>query len=111
MNKLRRKEINNIITMLKKFAQDVGQGNIDNIIECVDDFIDQIQCVFDEEETYKENIPENLQNGFRYAQSEEACDNLENAVDELEYIDCDDSIDDLTNAILNTIKYLQNAII
>ena len=37
-----------------------------------------------EEEEYRDNIPENMQESERYEKADEACDNLSSAVDSLE---------------------------
>lgn len=100
MNKARRKEICNIIQKLNNF---LSRADIDVAI-------DGIQIVLDEEECVMDNIPENLQNGYRYQESEEACDNLNDAISELEDIDDEYSEDDIQHAVNNAIQYLNNCI-
>ena len=100
MNKARRKEICNIIQKLNNF---LSRADIDAAI-------DEIQMVLDEEECVMDNIPENLQNGYRYQESEEACDNLNDAISELEDIDDEYSEDDIQHAVNNAIQYLNNCI-
>ena len=39
-----------------------------------------------EEEEYRDNIPENMQESERYEKADEACDNLSEAVDNLEEV-------------------------
>ena len=45
---------------------------------------DNLDAVRDEEEEYKDNIPENLQGSERYERAEAAVDALESAVSSLE---------------------------
>lgn len=71
MNNPRRKALNNIIEKLEYLQAD-------------------LEALKDEEDEYRDNIPENLQESQRYYDSEEASDNLDGALeafDELiEYI-------------------------
>lgn len=59
---------------------------IQEIIDELYDLRNILDDVFDEEETYRDNIPENLQGGERYEKSDEACDNLSDAVDGLDEV-------------------------
>lgn len=52
-----------------------------NIITDAKDNLDEVR---DEEECYKDNMPENLQNSERYEKAEAAVDALENAICSLE---------------------------
>lgn len=52
-----------------------------NIIADAKDNLDEVR---DEEECYKDNMPENLQNSERYEKAEAAVDALENAICSLE---------------------------
>ena len=45
---------------------------------------DNLDAVYDEEEEYKNNIPENLQGSERYERAEAAVDALESAITSLE---------------------------
>lgn len=65
MNKQRRKTLNEIY---KKVAE-------------LRDWLEEVK---DEEENYRDNIPENLQNSDRYGIAEEACDNLDSAISSLD---------------------------
>lgn len=76
MNKQRRKEIWAIIRRLQNH-------------EDVQDIIDDIDMVYNEEYTYMENIPENMQMGDKYYKAEEACNHLECAMDCLRSDDYD----------------------
>lgn len=65
MNKQRRKTINEIYDKLAELR----------------DLLEEVKC---EEEDYRDNMPENLQNSERYEIAEEACDNLDSALSSLE---------------------------
>lgn len=65
MNKARRKAIN-------------------EIYEQITDLRELLEFIKDEEEEYKDNIPENLQGSERYEKSEEACENLDSAICSIE---------------------------
>lgn len=65
MNKIRRKNLQIIIDQLEEL-----KGSLEGILA--------------EEEEYRDNIPENMQESERYEKADEACDNLSDAVDNLE---------------------------
>ena len=65
MNKARRKTIQELYEIIKQAK-------------------DKLDAVRDEEEEYKDNIPENLQCSERYERAEAAVDALESAVSSLE---------------------------
>lgn len=110
MNKMRKKSIYNIIQRLSQMLKYFDIYDVDQVINMIEDIMDEIQQILDDEENYFYNIPENLQNGERYAISEEACDNLQDAISELEYVDHDDAKEYIENCILNAIKSLNNCI-
>lgn len=93
MNNIRRKEIREIIDELETLA-----GKLDDLYS----WLDELKS---EEEEYRDNIPENLQGGIRYEESEEASDNMEYASDAL----FDLSLE-MTNYIEDAIGYLENAV-
>jgi len=109
MNKLRRKEIYEIIRRLYALCTYLKENKEIDLISMLSDIIEDIDFIFSDEECYKDNIPENLQGGYRYEAAEEACDNLESAKDSLEDIDEDDSIEDIMNSIEEAIDYLNEA--
>jgi hypothetical protein len=43
-----------------------------------------LEYLMEEEEEYRDNIPENLQGSERYEKADEACSNLEDAISDLE---------------------------
>jgi len=65
MNKVRRKQLDDLITKLEEFKE-------------------ELEVLQEEEKEYRDNIPENLQNSTRYEKADEACDALGNAVSSLE---------------------------
>ena len=65
MNKLRRKQLAAIIEKLEELT-----ANLETLKE--------------EEEDYRDNIPENLWGSERYEKADTACDNLDYAVSSLE---------------------------
>ena len=62
MNKNRRKQIDGVIADLQEI-----QGTVESIMN--------------DEEEYRDNIPENLQGSERYERAEEACNYLQEAYD------------------------------
>ena len=50
------------------------------------DLHDLLEEVQQEEEEYRDNIPENLQGSERYEKADEACDNLYSAISSLEEV-------------------------
>ena len=112
MNKARRKEIYKIIDKLYEVLHMLRSEKEFDIESIITDIIELIQIVFDEEECVMDNIPENLQSGYRYQQSEEACDNLYDAIDTLESAvdDYDEDEDiDWPHIISEAIQSLNNA--
>ena len=80
MNNKRRKEIAKCIEMLSKKSPEIR-----NALEDLNDIL------FEEDE-YRDNMPENLQGGSRYEDSEEASDLLNEAISYLDdALDEDDS--------------------
>ena len=67
MNKIRRKNLQSIIDQLEEL-----KGSLEDLQA--------------EEEEYRDNIPENMQESVRYEMADEACDNLSEAVDNLEEV-------------------------
>ena len=65
MNKLRRKNLQEIIDQLEEL-----KGCLEDLAE--------------EEEEYRDIMPENLQGSERYEKADEACDNMADAVSNLE---------------------------
>lgn len=85
MNAVRRKEISRVLRRLTELAEDMS------------DILVDIENVKDEESEALENIPESLQETERYAQSEAAAENLEEAYDT--FSDMKDSLDNVINSL------------
>jgi hypothetical protein len=107
---MRRKEIRDVIAKLHAITSQAKENGVSDIQDILSDLIEDLEYILNEEECYKDNIPENLQNGIRYEESEESCDNLEEAISALGYIDNDDSVEYILNSINEAIDYLHNAI-
>lgn len=60
--------------------------NINNTIEKLREINETISIILEEEEIYRDNMPENLQNSEKYEKADQACDNLQECIDELESI-------------------------
>lgn len=69
MNSPRRKELQRIIDDLTVLKAD-------------------LEALMEEEEEYRDNMPENLQGSERYEKADEACDNLSDAIDRIEDAIC-----------------------
>lgn len=67
MNKIRRKNLQSIIDQLEEL-----KGSLEDLQA--------------EEEAYRDNIHENMQESERYEKADEACDSLSEAVDNLEEV-------------------------
>lgn len=60
--------------------------NIQGIADQLEELKANLELIQEEEEEYRDNIPENLQGSERYEKAEEACDALSEAVDNLDDI-------------------------
>ncbi len=85
MNAVRRKTITKLI------------GRLNGLLEEMEDLLSDIDIVREEESEALNNIPESLMETDRYAQSEAAADNLEEAYDTLS--DMKDSLEDVVNSL------------
>ena len=57
---------------------------IDEAISKANDLKDEIESILNDEEEYKDNMPENLQASAKYEKAEAACESLQTVVDALE---------------------------
>lgn len=95
MNKSRRNELSKIIRRLNTMQDK----------EDLYGLIDELDTLKDEEQDYYDNIPENLQNSQRAQDSEQAIDNLEEALDLLNEVYNADEIDnDLIQQAIDKIE-------
>lgn len=106
MNKMRRKEIYAVIARLNGLTL---ENDMEKIHEQLLDIIDDIELILSDEECYKDNIPENLQNGSRYEESEYSCDCLQDAINELEYVEDEEEKESIVLAINSAVDYLNDA--
>ena len=88
MNKNRRKELCTVASKLLLLKRTEN----DNIEEDLDAIKNNLSMILYDEESYMDNIPENFQSGYRYQMAEDACNNIENAIDALDDGDIDDAI-------------------
>lgn len=101
MNKQRRKDI---YMNTRKLLFIIQNNKFDKSI--LKRILMDIEHLQNEEEDYRDNIPENMQGGDRYERADEACDNMSYACDYInEAMDSDDWADYLKKAI----EYLNDA--
>jgi flagellar biosynthesis chaperone FliJ len=65
MNKARRKQLSEVSDKLNAIME-------------------ELQSIMDDEEEYRDNIPENLVNSERYEKADNACTEIQTAIDQLE---------------------------
>ena len=67
------------------------RANLEKVMKSIEDVRWELECLKEEEEEYRDNIPENLKGSERYERADEACDSLDSAYSSLEeaieYID------------------------
>lgn len=88
MNKSRRKELCAVadkLILLNKVGNDIDEADLDAIKS-------ELESILYDEESYMDNMPENFQSGCRYQAAEEACNNIEYAIDALDDSNIDDAI-------------------
>lgn len=64
----------------------VRRKNLQSIADQLEYLKSQIEDICSDEEEYRDNIPDNMQESERYEKANEACDNLSEAVDNLEEV-------------------------
>ena len=80
MNKIRRKELYAVANKLLTLKH----TNDDDIETELESAKNDLDAILYEEESYMDNIPENMQSGYKYQKAEDACSNIENAIDALD---------------------------
>jgi flagellar biosynthesis chaperone FliJ len=65
MNKARRKQLADIASKIEELRE-------------------ELESIMNDEEEYRDNMPENMQESERYEKSDEACYEMQNAIDSLE---------------------------
>ena len=101
MNKQRRKDIYIIIQTILSIIQ-CGNPDKNLLINVLRD----VEYIQNEEEDYRDSIPENMQGGSRYEIADEACDNLSYACD---YISEALESNDCMNYLKKAIQHLNDA--
>ena len=109
MNKNRRQNIYAIIKRLNNIIELLSENVVSEYIDQIADLADDIQCIYDEEYEYMDNIPENLQYSERYEKAEEACDLLEEAASMIYDIEENDTADIVVKIIKRAIDNLSDA--
>lgn len=64
----------------------IRRAQIQKLIDKIDEVMFDLEDIQYDEESARDSIPENLQGSERYEKAEEACDNLESAMDFLESV-------------------------
>lgn len=85
MNIARRKNIALVIAEITKLS------------EKMESILENIEIIKEEEEEYRDNIPENLQGSVRYSNADEAVDNLDSAYGTLQ--EALDNLGDVTSSL------------
>jgi type III secretory pathway component EscU len=107
MNKDRRKAIRKEISNLK-VAVTVKNDSV--VVKKLTEIYNNVEFIYDQEEYYMDNMPENMQNGSKYEKAEDACNNLGEAMDYI-YIarDCVNDKSQLITYVNKAIEYLLSA--
>lgn len=108
MNRQRRKELAAEIETLDKIYKELEYSKT-NLLAKIEESKDRIQAIMDEEQEYRDGIPENLQDGQNAVNSDEALEYLTIAVDGLEsfYMDFD-AVDE--SEILDAVESLRSVV-
>ena len=61
----------------------VRRKNLQSIVDKLEELMADVEAIQEEEEEYRDNIPENMQSGERYEQAEAAGDALSEATDSI----------------------------
>lgn len=123
MNKSRRKELEEVgeridaaIADLESFKEGDTESTLDGIYNDIYNIKSTLEDIHSEEDDYRDNMPENMQQGERYETSEsdsDAMGSAENSLDEakeyLESIEYDADADDVNDAIDSAISSLEEA--
>lgn len=97
MNKARR-------TQLEKLADQFENGEID-----ADDLKSQLETICDEEDEYRENMPENMQSSDRYSDSEQASDQMGMAIDEIDVLNDLEDEEERGDKRAEVVSYIRDA--
>lgn len=103
MNKFRRSQLR---ALSSKLSQIEFTDNKDILFEC----IGTLEDIKWDEEDYFDNMPENLQGSMRGCESEEAIDNMYQALDELNEAVEAENEEDFSDAINTAIECIDDSI-
>ena len=62
----------------------IRRKQLDEIISKIGEVRDELESIMNDEEEYRDNMPENLQGSERYEISDNACSEMQAALDSLE---------------------------
>lgn len=94
MNKERRKQIQEAINQINEFKAAFDELPLDKLRSA----FSTIESCKDEEEEYKDNIPESMQGGEKYEKADSAVDTLSEVYDSIEtFLDAIDDLEDLND--------------
>ena len=114
MNKVRRKELHNISMFASNIFNDINKKtNKIDIMTSIQKIVNDLEDIKSDEEYYMYNIPENMQGGSRYADAEEACDNIEMAISYLTNLIEDEqcTMNEIADTLAYSITYIDQAAI
>lgn len=103
MNKVRRRNLRELSVKLSCIESTCDR---EVLAEC----ISVLEDIKWEEEDYFDNMPENLQGSMRGCESEEAIDNMDQALDALNEAADTESEEDFSSAIITAIEYIDACI-
>lgn len=103
MNKFRRGQLRALSAKLARIESTVDKAALDECINILEDI------KWDEEE-YFDNMPENLQGSMRGCESEDAIDNMDQALDSLNEAIETESEDEFSDAVSTAIEYIDDCI-
>lgn len=62
----------------------IRRKQLDEIIERINSVRDDLESIINDEEEYRDNMPENLQGSEKYELSDAACESMQEAIDQLD---------------------------
>lgn len=64
----------------------VRRKQLESLLAKVEEIRDELESIKDDEEEYRNNMPENLQGSERYETADNACSEMESAMDSLDEV-------------------------
>ena len=62
----------------------IRRKKLDEIIAKIQDVSEELESVMNDEEEYRDNMPENLQGSEKHEMADSACSSMQEAIDQLE---------------------------